>query len=256
MADYTVKQVARLSGTSVRTLHYYDEIGLLAPSYVGENGYRYYARRELLRLQQILFYRDLGMPLGEIANTIDDPNFNQIKALELHRARLISELDRHQRLIRTIDTTINELRGDKTMQDGNPFRGFAPEKQQAYENELVDRYGTNAQAGIDTSKARMSKMSPQQLEATKVEGDIINKELVGLIEMGAVVEDEAVQALIARHHKWVSNFWTPDGAAYTGLGQLYLDHADFRAFYDQYDDRLVAFLAEAMRVYAETKLNG
>lgn len=254
MADHTVKQVARLSGTSVRTLHYYDEIGLLAPAYVGDNGYRYYARPELLRLQQILFYRDLGMPLGEIANTIDDPNFNQVKALEMHRARLVSELDRHHRLIHTIDTTIIELRGDETMQDSNPFQGFAPEKQQAYEEELVDRYGAGAQAGIATSKARMSKMSAAQLEATKVEGDVINKELVGLIEMGAVVEDEAVQALIARHHKWVSNFWTPDSAAYAGLGQLYLDHADFRAFYDKYDDRLVAFLAEAMQVFAETQL--
>lgn len=255
MADYTVKQVAQMSGVSVRTLHYYDEIGLLAPSHIGANGYRYYARPALLRLQQILFYRDLGMPLGDIANTIDDPNFNQVEALEMHRVRLTAELDRHRRLIRTIDTTINELRGDKTMQNSNPFQGFSPEKQQAYEKELVDRYGAEAQAGIDNSKVKMSKMSAAQMAATKIEGNAINKELVVLIDQGAVVEDAAVQVLIERHHKWVSNFWTPNKEAYIGLGQLYTDHADFRAFYDKYDRRLVGFLAEAMRVYAEVSLD-
>lgn len=255
MADYTVKQVALLSGVSVRTLHYYDEIGLLAPSYVGANGYRYYARPAQLRLQQILFYRDLGLPLGEIAKTIDDPNFDQIKALEMHRARLVSELDRHHRLIHTIETTLDELRGDKTMQNGNPFQGFSKEKQQAYEEELIDIYGEQAREKIETSNVKAAKMSTAQMEATKVEGDAINKELVALIEQGADAGDTAVQKLIGRHHKWVSNFWTPDREAYIGLGQLYVDHADFRAFYDKYDDRLVAFLAEAMRLYGEVNLS-
>lgn len=255
MARHTVKQVARLSGVSVRTLHYYDEIGLLTPGDVGANGYRYYDRPELLRLQQILFYRDLGMPLADIAKTIDDPAFDKVEALQDHRRHLESELDRHHHLIRTIDETIEELRGETTMTESNPFKGFSPEKQQAYEKELVDNHGDYAKEHIAESKKRVGKMSPEQMDAIKAEGHEINKALVLRIEAGDEPVSSAVQALITRQHAWVSNFWTPNKEAYIGLGSQYTQHPDFRAFYDAYDKRLVDFLSAAMKIYAEVNLD-
>lgn len=257
MARYTVNHLARLSGVSVRTLHYYDEIGLLKPSDIGSNGYRYYDRPDLLQLQQILFYRELGMPLAEIKRTIEDPKFNVAQALSAHRRRLEADIARYHSLIRTIDDTLTELSGDPVMQAKmtNPFRGFTPEKQALYEKELVDQYGDYAARQIAESKQRVGKMSHQQMEALKREGDEVHLALVGCINSGDGPNSSKVQALVGRHYAWLCNYWTPDAQAYTALGQLYKDHPDFRSFYDKYDARLVDFLADAMKIYADEKLD-
>src|SRR5690606_41252006 len=109
MKRYTVKQLAELSGVSVRALHHYDEIGLLEPAYVGDNGYRYYEEGELLRLQQILLHRELGFPLKEIAALLDDSSFDRLEALRAHKHRIEAEAERYRRLVGTIDRTIAEL---------------------------------------------------------------------------------------------------------------------------------------------------
>jgi len=102
----TVRQVAKAAGISVRTLHHYDAIDLLKPGHVGANGYRYYGREELLRLQQILFYRELGLPLAGIAAVLDDPAFDPLAALREHRTALDARIGHYRTLIRTIDRTI------------------------------------------------------------------------------------------------------------------------------------------------------
>src|SRR5262245_17201851 len=96
----TVKQVAKISGVSVRALHHYDQVGLLKPALIGENRYRYYGREELLRLQQILIHRELGIPLTEIRAILDDPRFDRRKALREQRARLLAEAERYAELVR------------------------------------------------------------------------------------------------------------------------------------------------------------
>ncbi len=261
MRNYTVKQLADLSGVSVRTLHHYDAIGLLVPAYVGDNGYRIYERAQVLRLQQILFYRQLDMALVEIGKTLDSPDFDLVGALKTHRKRLVAEQKRFSQLLLTIDKTLNELNGEKTMtksnplREANPFKGFSPARQAIYENELVDTYGAQAQLKIDESKANIGKLSSAQMDAVKDEGHQINLGLVACIEAGDRPADETVQALIARQHAWVSVFWVPNRAAYIGLGQSYCDNADFRKFYDKYDPRLVEFLAAGMKVYAQEELN-
>ena len=109
--EYTVKRMAELSGVSIRTLRYYDEVGLLRPARVGVNGYRYYQRPQLLRLQQILFYRELGLPLKEIERVLSDVAFDALEALESHRMRLKEDLSRKEQLIVTLKKTIQELKG-------------------------------------------------------------------------------------------------------------------------------------------------
>lgn len=255
MARYTVKQIARLSGVSVRTLYYYDEIDLFKPTDVGANGYRYYDRDALLRLQQILFYRQLGMPLEQVRRTLAAEEFDLAEALKSHRAHLLNEVDRHQNLIRTIDNTLKDLNGEEPMSEKDIFKGFAPEKQAEYEGYLVDRYGDGAKDKIAESHCKVGKLTADQMAAIQAEGDQVNMDLVAEIKAGASPGDASVQALIKRHHAWVSHFWVPNAEAYAGLGQLYLDHDDFRAFYDKYDARLVEFLAAAMKIYAAKNLH-
>lgn len=122
---YTVKTLAKLSGISIRTLRFYDTIGLLKPAYYGDNQYRYYEEDQILMLQQILFYRELNFSLDDIQKMINSDNFNKIDALISHKQILAQNLDRTKKLIKTIDQTIEHLRGKITLRNEELFVGFA-----------------------------------------------------------------------------------------------------------------------------------
>lgn len=122
---YTVKQVAAMSRVSVRTLHFYDETGLLKPAYQGANGYRYYEEPQLLMLQQILFYRELKFELKAIKAVLGRADFEKLAALRSHRAVLHETLTRTHTLVRTVDKTIAHLEGVKAMKDEEMFAGFS-----------------------------------------------------------------------------------------------------------------------------------
>jgi DNA-binding transcriptional MerR regulator/quercetin dioxygenase-like cupin family protein len=122
---YTVKQVARMSGVSVRTLHFYDETALLKPAYLGANGYRFYEEPQLLTLQQILFYRELGFELKQIQRILGRADFEIVAALQSHRKVVQENLARTRRLIETIDKTIQHLKGTKIMKSQEMFVGFS-----------------------------------------------------------------------------------------------------------------------------------
>ena len=145
---YTVKQLADLAGISRRTLHYYDEKGLLKPTSLGDNGYRYYGDEALLQLQQILFYRELGLELRQIKKILEDPDFDTATALQAHRRSLREKIKRLQTLIRTVDTTIMHLIGEVNVSEKNIFEGFSEEKQKEYEDEAVARWGDEAAESI------------------------------------------------------------------------------------------------------------
>ena len=138
---YTVKQLSDLAQVSVRTLHYYDEIGLLRPSQVGTNGYRYYDNNALLRLQQILFYREIGMELMQIKDVLDSPDFDLVTALKSHRAALLEQSERLLNLVSTVDNTIKHLQGEGEMSKRQLFQAFSDEKQKDYEREIRLQYG-------------------------------------------------------------------------------------------------------------------
>lgn len=248
----TVKQVAKASGVSVRTLHYYDEIGLLKPAEVGDNGYRYYGREQMLRLQQILFYRELGLPLEEIRRTLDDPRFDRRVALLHHRAKLEAEGRRLGRLIQTIDQTVAilEQETEAAMQDKDLFAGFSAEKQAQWEKEMEDRYGACGRETMAGSKARVEAMSPQERADFMEEANRLHAAFAEQMAKGAAADSAETQALAARHYAWVCRSWTPDAAAYAGLGRLYVEHDDFRAMYDGIRPGLAAYLTEAMEGYA------
>src|SRR5262249_15411648 len=125
----TVKKLAAMSGVSVRTLHFYDETGLLKPAYVGANGYRFYEEAQLLTLQQILFYRELGIELKQIKRILASREFDKLAALESHRKVLRQNLANTRKLIQTIDKTIEHLKGKRKMKSQELFAGFSPEQQ-------------------------------------------------------------------------------------------------------------------------------
>ncbi len=249
--SYTVKQLGKLAGVSARTLHFYDEIGLLRPATRTASGYRLYGERELLILQQIMFFRQLDVPLEEIRCVLADPKFDQARALRRHRELLQAQAGRLGQLIETIDKTLHMLEGTMTLSDAELYAGFSQEQIDRYKRESREAYGVEV---VEESERRAKGMSKGQWQAVRDEGDAVTRGLAGL--MDRPVDDPEVQALIARHYKWVCTFWTPDAAAYTGLGQLYTDNPEFRANYDKYAVGLADFLREAMAYYAEHELAG
>src|SRR5438876_12056214 len=146
---YTVKQVAAMSGVSVRTLHFYDETGLLKPAYIGANGYRFYEEPELLTLQQILFYRELGFELKQIQRILGRRDFEIVAALQSHRKVLQKNLARTRALIETIDKTIQHLKGEKKMKREEMFVGFSVAAGE-------DRFGERIKLGGEPNDCKVS----------------------------------------------------------------------------------------------------
>lgn len=251
----TVKQVAKASGVSVRALHHYDHIGLLKPD-LGENGYRYYGQAEMLRLQHILFYRELGLPLAEIARILDDPGFDTHAALLDLRRRVDEEIAQRRDLAQTIDRTLAALKAGNAVDDHRLFYGVSADKQAKWEAEIVARFGDAGDVAIRDAKARMESLSPAQLLDFKAEIDAIHAGIVTLIEAGGTPSSDAAQELVGWHYCWVCRSWRPDAAAYASLGRMYVDHTDFRSMYDALHPGMAVFLEQAMVCHAQTVLQG
>jgi DNA-binding transcriptional MerR regulator len=250
----TVKQIAKASGLSVRALHHYHHIGLLTPD-VGANGYRYYGQAEILRLQQILFYRELGVPLAEIARILDDPAFDTRATLIDLRQRVESEIAQRRDLARTIDRTLAMLDVGKPVTERRLFEGISAERQAAWEAELVDRFGAATESVIRETHVAVGGLSPAGFLDLKADIDAIHASFVELIEAGGTPGSAAAQALTERHYRWVCRSWRPDKDAYAALGRLYVDHPDFQSMFDAHHPRLSTFLADAMAAYSIRSLH-
>ena len=243
--ELTVKRLSKLAGVSVRTLHFYDEIGLLRPARVGANGYRYYGEAALLRLQQILFYKELGLSLEEIAEVLDQPGFDVAQALEAHRRALQERLGRLRQLIVTVDRTIAYLKGDTTMDTQELFAGFSDQQQAEYEQEAEARWG---QAVRDSSR-KWKAYSTAQKAQIKAEGQAVYRDLLGQVDHAP--GSPALQANIARWHQHLRHFFEPSLEVLRGLGALYNDDAQFNATFQKLDPKLAPFLREAIEAYCE-----
>jgi len=248
---YTVSQLARMAGVSVRTLHHYDQIGLLRPPARTEAGYRLYGEAELLRLQQILFFKELDVPLAQVRQILDDPGFDQVAALEQHRQMLQRRMERLARLLTTIDRTIDRLtEDDMTLTDEELYAGFTPEQAERYKREARELYDP---ALVEESERRVKRMSREQWQAVGAEGEAVTSGMAALADRDPT--DPEVQALMARHHAWIENFYPCSAEIYRGLGQGYVEHPEFRAFYEKARPGLAEFMAAAMNVYADQVLD-
>jgi DNA-binding transcriptional MerR regulator len=251
MRAYTVSQLARMAGVSVRALHYYDQIGLLEPSSRTEAGYRLYGEPELLRLQQILFFKELDMPLDEVREILDDPGFEQVAALERHRQLLKRRMERLTRLVNTIDRTIDRLgEDDMTLTDEELYEGFSKEEIERYKREAREMYDP---ALVEASEERVKKMSRAEWKAVQAEGEAVTVALAALTDRAP--DDAEVQKLIARHHAWIENFYPCSAEIYRGLARTYVEHPEFRAFYEKVKPGLASFMSAAMNAYADQVLD-
>lgn len=254
--EYTVQQLSRLSGVSPRTLRYYHQIGLLRPDHVGDNGYRYYGRAQVDRLQQILFYRALGLPLERIGAVLADPAFDRVRTLEEHLQSLAAQRDRLDQIIRTLRKTIREAKGGCKMQDNERFEGlrqqFLEENEADYGQEIREKYGEEI---VEGSLRRMKGLSQETWARGEGLSRNINAALKEAMAQGDPKGEEA-QALCRLHRDWITLYW-PEGAytkeAHRGLGELYASDERFRAYYEKAaGPGAAAFLCRALAEFCDT----
>ncbi len=240
-----IKEVADLVGISVRTLHHYDEIGLLTPEKTTEAGYRIYSKENLELLQQILFFRELGFPLKKIKEIIHAPTFDKEEALKMHRSRLLNKKDQIDQLISTIDKTLLTMKGEMDMSDKEKFSGF-DFSNNPYEEEARQRWGDKA---VDDANEKLKSKSTEELKEFQDKFNDIYRKL-------AEIRHEAPDSDIAqaRIHDWfvfLNAFGNYSKEAFKGLGEMYVYDERFTKNIDQFGEGLAVFMRDAMAIYAD-----
>jgi len=245
---FTVKQLSRMAGITPRTLHYYDEIGLLKPSRVGDNGYRYYGEESLLRLQQILLYRELDMPLENIKKLMGRRGFDVLDALESHKDELHKRIARMERLIATVDDTILHLKGRKEMSPKQLFEVLSEEQQAELEKEAMQIYDPET---VKASNQRWRSYSTAEKQRIGEEGNAVYADLVEAMPKGPASPE--AQSCVERWRKHMEYFWVPNDEQLLGLVDGYNDDPRFKANFDKVHPRLAEFIREAVKVYVANR---
>lgn len=245
---YQVSEVARLTGVTVRALHHYDEIGLLVPSRRSAKGYRLYTDDDLLRLQQIVIGRALGMSLEHIRRMLDDPSFEHREALLQQRALLVERFEQTEKMIRSIDaalTAIDRARGNE-MDAKQMFDGFDPAK---YEDEARQQWGSTP--AWAESQRRTSKYGPEDWAKMKAEAEAILEALAELMRSGVAAAAEAAVALAEQHRLHIDRWFYPcDAQMHANLAELYVHDPRFAAHFERHGEGLASYLADAIRANA------
>jgi len=245
---YSIKQIADLAGVTTRTIRFYDEIGLLTPTQIGENGYRFYNRDSLLRLQQIMFYRELDVPLKHIRIIMNQTDFDLLDALEKHRLSLQNRHNRLERLIHTVNQTIHTIKGESQMNDNELFEGF---DESEYAEEARQRWGdTPAYA---ESQKRWASYSADQKEAIKAKGSEITRRMVGL-DSQVKANDPQIQAAVADYLGYINQyFYTCDTEILRNLADMWVADPRFAVNYERIRKGGAAFVREAVHIFCDRK---
>lgn len=241
----TVKQVSALTGISVRTLHYYDEIGLLVPTTNTQSGYRLYDDHAIARLQQILFYKELDFPLSEIRQILDSPAFDSQKALEQQKNLLIMKRDRLNNLISLVDDV---MKGENKMS----FQEFDMKKieatREAYAKEAKERWGkTEAYAESERKTKGYSKEDWKRIteEAENIYRGFVDK-------MDAAPDSPEVQELVQQWQNHITkNYYPCSKEILAGLGEMYVSDPRFIQNIDQHKGGLAQFMHDAIQIFCK-----
>jgi DNA-binding transcriptional MerR regulator len=247
MKTYSIQQLVKIAQLSSRTLRYYDQIGLLSPTNRDSKGARIYDESDLLKLQQILIYKELALPLAEIKAIVGQEDFDIAQALENHNTNISLELERLKRLQTTIQKTILHLKGQHTMlTDEELYDGLSKEKIAEYNQEVDLKYDPKL---VAESRQRVKNYTKQQWQEVKEEGGKIYSDLAEAMEKGLASESEVVQAIIARHYQHLNRFYTPNVELYAGLGEMYIQDARFTAFFEKIHTGLAKYISNAINYY-------
>ena len=249
--EYTVKALAELAGVTPRTLRWYDQTGLLKPLRTTEAGYRLYGPKQLDRLQDILFYRELGLDLASIRTILDDPAFDRQAALQSHLTELKVRRARLDELILTVQRTIDNIKGGTKMTDQEKFEAFkrrvVAANEAAFGQEIRQRYGDEE---ADRANACVLALTQEEYTAWKALGDEILQALTAAVQAGTAPAGPEGQRIAQLHRRWLSYSWeayTPQ--AHAGLAELYVSDPRFTAYYDREVSGCAAFLRDAVRAY-------
>lgn len=249
---YTVKKLSEISGVTVRTLHFYEEAGLLKPAYYGSNGYRYYEEKELLQLQQILFFKELGLTLKQIRKVLGKSDFDQVAALHSHRKALSREWEKIGCLLKTIDKTIKHLKGKKKMKDKEFFDGFSLVKK-ASEGESYFAVEETMLQSLKRPQSDAMEES-ERIQIAKEANQIYGK-IADCLEKGMDPSSNGVQRLIKDHCAFGIRFHEMSKNVYKALAKMYSEHPEYRKQLDPIHPDLAGFMAEAMKLFADKNLS-
>lgn len=230
---YNIKKLSELSGVSARTLRWYEEVGLLAPSREKDNQYRVYTEKDVDRLQDILFYKELGLSLDEIGEVLKIAQ-DRIPFLQSYKEQLVSKKQKLERLILSVDKTIKSEKGQCIMSINEKFEAFKDEliakNEEEYGKEARETYGNDA---VDGSNALLKSMGEEKFAEMQALGDEINALLKSAIETGASAYSVTGETIAKKHKKWLKFTWkTYSPEAHTGLAQTYVDDSRFCEFYE------------------------
>ena len=243
---YTIKEISDLAGVTTRTLRYYDEIGLLVPAAIADNGYRQYDEGNLLRLQQIMFFRELDVQLKDISAILDWPDFNVLAALENHRASLRARAKQLDALINTVDNTIESLKGKRKMNAKELFIGFDENK---YMQEAKDRWGGTPQ--YQQSQKKWAAYSADEKKAIKDKGGALTRRMVGE-NANTAPDDPTVQAAIGEYFSYLNTyFYTCDVKFLRNLSAMWLADPRFTSNYDAVREGGAQFVHAAVQIYCD-----
>lgn len=250
--SYSIKQLAELSGVSTRTLRFYDEIGLLKPSFIGENQYRYYEDEQVILLQQILFYRELDYSLKDIKKVLNHSAFDKVSSLQQQKMLLQKKQDSISQMLKTIDKTINHCRGEISMQveeffDSNKLQNRKIQKQ--YEDYLVGK-GILSKEDMNASWLKIANWTQADWDKFKGDGDAFYQKMRDAIDEGLTPDDEKVLALVDKHYLVIKPLWPFNQDSYIKLADAYEVDDNFRKFCELYHVKLCSFLVKAMKAYA------
>ena len=252
--EYTVQKLGALAGISSRTLRYYDEIGLLQPARINSSGYRIYGQAEVDRLQQILFYRELGVELEQIKEILSSPGFDATAALLEHKEKLVEKRMQLDALIANVEKSINQKERGIVMSDQEKFEGFKKkmidENEEKYGKEVREKYGEEA---YERTKTKMMGVTQEQYEAVTK----LHDEFAATLKAAFVTGDpagELAKKAADLHRQWIAFYWdsyTPE--AHAGVAQMYVDDERFTAFYDNIQPGSAPFLRDAVFIYTGMK---
>lgn len=252
--EYTVQKLAAIAGISARAIRFYDEIGLLKPARISSAGYRIYGAEEIDRLQQILFFRELDVPLDQIGAIMNDPAFSRKQALLSHRENLMARRRQLDILINNVERSLVAFEGGYHMKDKKKFEGFkkklVDDNESRFGQEVRQKYGDES---VDRSNRKLMGMTEDQYdEATRL-AEAVRAALEEAVPTGDPAGELARKA-VELHRQWLSLYWdhyTPE--AHVGLGQTYVDDPRFTAYYDKDRPGTAIFLRDAIKVHAGKK---
>lgn len=251
--EYTVQKLGQLAGISARTLRYYDEIGLLKPTRINSSGYRIYGATEVDRLQQILFYRELGVNLESIKEIMTSPAFDGTQALRDHRDKLLEKRLQLDALINNVDKSIKQTERKISMTDKEKFEGFkqklVDDNEKKYGKEIRKKYGEDT---VNASNVKIKGMTEEEYAKIQKLEEQMFMNLKAAMETGNPAGEQAQKAADL-HKQWLCFYWDQySKEAHEGLAEMYVSDERFTAYYDKVQSGATEFLRDAIVIYTKS----